>query len=369
MAQRRLPRLLFHYIDGGAYGEVTMRRNVEDMETIALRQRVLVDVSKLNMGVTLLGRHWSMPLGLGPVGMAGMYARRGETQAARAAADANVPFTLSTVSTCGVDEVQQASSAPIWYQLYCLKDRDFIGRLLARVRAARVSTLVLTVDLPLSAARYRDLWSGMSAPPGIRSAIQRGWQGVTHPRWLWDVYVRGRPHVFGNIASAVDGNALGNFQTWVASNFDPSVSWKDIAWIRQHWDGKLIIKGVLDREDALECLKHDIDGIVVSNHGGRQLDGVPSMVKALPPIVDAIAGRVPILCDGGIRSGLDVLRVMALGADACLLGRGWAYALAARGGSGVSEMLETVRNELALAMSLTGCPDVGAAGRELLVMP
>ncbi len=368
MAQRRLPGLLFHYIDGGAYGEVTLRRNIEDMEAIELRQRVLVDVSKLDTGVTLLGRHWSMPVGLGPVGMAGMYARRGEAQAARAAADANVPFTLSTVSTCDVSEVQKVSIAPIWYQLYFLKDRPFIGELLARVKAAGVSVLVLTVDLPLSAARYRDLWSGMSTPRGVRSAAQRAWQGLTHPRWLWDVYFRGRPHAFGNIASAVEGNALGNFQTWVASNFDPSVSWRDIAWVRQHWNGKLIIKGVLDHEDARECLRHDVDGIVVSNHGGRQLDGVPSTVVALPPIVEAVSGRVPILCDGGIRSGLDVLRVMALGADACLLGRSWAYALAAQGGSGVSEMLETVRSELALAMSLTGCPDIAAASRELLVV-
>ena len=368
-ARQRLPDLLFHYIDGGAYGEVSLRRNVDDMEAIALRQRVLVDVSVLDMTITLLGRHWSMPVGLGPVGMAGMYARRGEVRAAEAAAQANVPFVLSTVSICGVEEVQKASPAPIWYQLYFLKDRAFIADLLMRVRAAGVTTLVLTVDLPLSASRYRDLWSGMSAPPGLRSTAQRVWQGVTHPRWLWDVYLRGQPHVLGNIASAVKGNSLGNFQTWVASNFDASISWRDIAWLRERWDGALIVKGVLDPADARECLEHDIDAIVVSNHGGRQLDGVPSTVRALPPIVDAVAGGVPLLCDGGIRSGLDVLRVLALGADACLLGRAWAYALAANGGPGVTEMLDTIRGELAVAMSLMGCTDIRAAGKELLATP
>ena len=368
LARRRLPPLLFHYIDGGAYSELTLRRNVEDMEAIALRQRVMVDVSKLQMGIELFGRKWSMPVGLGPVGFSGMYARRGEVQAVRAANKAGVPFTLSTVSICGVDEVSKASSEPIWYQLYVIKDRAYIEELLARVKAAGVTVLMLTVDLPLPGARYRDLWSGMSAQPGLRSALDRAWQGITHPRWLWDVQLRGKPHSFGNIAAAVKGaRGLGDFQSWVVRNFDPSVSWKDLAWIRSHWDGPLVVKGVLDPDDARECLAQGADGIVVSNHGGRQLDGVPSSVKALPAIVDIVAGKVPVLFDGGIRSGLDVLRAMALGADGCLIGRAWAYALGAKGEAGVAEMLATLRSELAIGMALTGCADIKQAGKDLLV--
>lgn len=367
MARRRLPRLLFDYIDGGAYSELTLRRNVEDMEAIALRQRVMRDVSKLSMGIELFGRHWKMPVGLGPVGFAGMYARRGETQAVKGANAAGVPFTLSTVSICGIDEVAKASSEPVWYQLYVIKDRGYIEQLLHRVKAAGVTVLMLTVDLPLPGARYRDLRSGMSGPPGLKSLLRRIAQGLAHPSWLWDVQINGKPHSFGNIESAVTGRGMGAFQAWVGKNFDPSVSWKDLAWIRQHWDGPLVVKGVLDPEDARECLAQGADGIVVSNHGGRQLDGVPSTVKALPAIVDTVAGKVPVLFDGGIRSGLDILRAMSLGADACLIGRAWAYALAAGGQATVAEMLATLRSELAVAMSLTGCIDIKQAGRDLLV--
>ena len=368
LARRRLPGLLFHYIDGGAYGEVTLKRNVADLEAITLRQRVLVDVANLDTTVQVFGREWSMPVGLGPVGLAGMYARRGEAQAAAAAARAGVPFTLSSTAICGVEEAQRASADPIWYQLYVIKDRGFAQQLMARVKAAGVSVLVLTVDLPVPGARYRDLWSGMSAPPGVLSALRRAWQGITHPGWLADVYLGGRPHALGNLTGGAEGNGLGDFQSWVSRNFDASVSWKDIEWVRRHWDGPLVIKGILDPEDARQCVEHGVDGLVVSNHGGRQLDGVLSMAKALPPIADAIAGRMPVLCDSGIRSGLDVLRAMALGADGCLLGRAWAYALAARGGAGVSEMLDTLRRELHVAMSLTGCCDIKSAGRDLLVL-
>lgn len=368
LARRRLPRLLFDYIDGGSYSELTLRRNVEDMEAIALRQRVMVDVSKLSMGIELFGRKWGMPVGLAPVGFSGMYARRGETQAVRAANKAGIPMTLSTVSICGVEEVAKASSEPIWYQLYVIKDRGYIQELLARVKAAGVPVLMLTVDLPLPGTRYRDFRSGMSAPPGLRSAFGRAWQGITHPRWLWDVQINGKPHSFGNIEAAVKGaHGMGAFQSWVVRNFDPSVSWKDLAWIRSHWDGPLVVKGILDPDDAREAMAQGADGIVVSNHGGRQLDGVPSTVRALPPIVDIVGGKVPVLFDGGIRSGLDVLRAMALGADACLIGRAWAYALAAGGQATLAEMLATMRAELAVAMSLTGCTDIAKAGRDLLV--
>ena len=366
LARKRLPPMLFHYIDGGAYGEATLRRNVADLEAIELRQRVLVDVGELDTAVLVLGREWSMPVGLAPVGLSGMYARRGETQAAAAAATAGVPFTLSSTAVCGVEETQNASRDPIWYQLYIIKDRGFAQDLLARVKAAGVSVLVLTVDLPVPGARYRDLWSGMSATPGVASALRRAWQGISHPRWLADVYLGGRPHTLGNLAGGAQGNGLGDLQPWIARNFDATVSWNDIAWVRRHWAGPVVIKGVLDPEDARLCVEHGVDGLVVSNHGGRQLDGVPSMARALPAIADLVAGRLPVLCDGGIRSGLDVLRAMALGADGCLLGRAWAYALAARGGAGVSEMLETIRGELKVAMALTGCTDIRTAGRDML---
>lgn len=359
--------MLFHYIDGGAYGEVTLGRNVTDLEAIQLRQRVLVDVDNLDTRVSVLGREWSIPVGLAPVGLSGMYARRGETQAAAAAATAGVPFTLSSTAVCGVEETQRASPDPIWYQLYIIKDRGFAQDLMARVKAAGVSVLVLTVDLPVPGARYRDLWSGMSGAPGIASTLRQAWQGLSHPGWFADVYLGGRPHTLGNLAGGADGNGLGDFQSWVARNFDASVSWKDVAWVREHWNGPLVIKGVLDPDDARLCIEHGADGLVVSNHGGRQLDGVPSMASALPPIAELVAGRMPVLCDGGIRSGLDVLRAMALGADGCLLGRAWAWALAARGGAGVTEMLETIRGELKVAMALTGCTDIKTASRDLLV--
>jgi len=367
LARKRLPPMLFHYIDGGAYGEVTLRRNVTDLEAIELRQRVLVDVDNLDTRVSVLGREWSMPVGLAPVGLSGMYARRGEAQAASAAAAAGVPFTLSSTAVCGVEETQKASTDPIWYQLYIIKDRGFAQDLIARVKAAGVSVLVLTVDLPVPGARYRDLWSGMAATPGIASSLRQAWQGLSHPRWFADVYLGGRPHTLGNLAGGAQGNGLGDFHAWIARNFDATVSWQDIAWVRQHWDGPLVIKGVLDPDDAQLCLDHGVNGLVVSNHGGRQLDGVPSMAAALPPIAELVAGRMAVLCDGGIRSGLDVLRAMALGADGCLLGRAWAYALAARGGAGVTEMLETIRGELRVAMALTGCTDIKTASRDLLV--
>jgi L-lactate dehydrogenase (cytochrome) len=366
-ARKRLPRLLFDYIDGGSYGEVTLRRNVADLEALALRQRVMKDVSKLSMKTEWFGQSLPMPIGLGPVGFSGMYARRGEVQAARAAHKAGVPFCLSTVGICSIEEVTQKSQKPIWYQLYMIKDRGFMAELIQRVKACACPVLVFTVDLPLPGARYRDVHSGMSAPPGLRNAVNRAWQGLTHPDWLWDVQLNGGPHTFGNVAAAVKGaRGVGQFAQWVQQNFDASVTWKDVAWVRERWDGPIVIKGVLDAEDARAALSVGADGIVVSNHGGRQLDGVSSSIEALPAVVAAVEGRAPVLMDGGVRSGLDVLRALALGAQGCLLGRAWAFALAARGERGVSRMLSIMRAELAVAMSLTGCTDVRQAGRELL---
>jgi L-lactate dehydrogenase (cytochrome) len=249
-----------------------------------------------------------------------------------------------------------------------VRDRGFCEALLKRAKAAGCSVLVLTVDLPIAGARYRDLRSGMSGPPGLRGMWKRAAQGITHPRWLWDVQLHGRPHRFGNIpAEVIGGSGLGSFASWIDANFDPTVTWKDLQWVRAHWDGPIVIKGLLDAQDAREALAAGVNAIVVSNHGGRQLDGVPSGIAALTRIVDEVGGRVPVLMDGGIRSGLDVLRVLALGAQACLIGRAWAYALGAGGEAAVTEMLTTLRSELAVAMSLTGCTDVRRAGRELLV--
>jgi L-lactate dehydrogenase (cytochrome) len=367
LARQRLPPLLFHYIDGGSYAEVTLARNLEDMRAVALRQRVMRDVSNISMKTTWLGQDFSMPVGLGPVGFTGMFARRGETQAARAAAKANVPFCLSTVSICDVRETAAASPAPIWYQLYMIKDRGFMAALLERAQAAGCTALVFTVDLPIGGVRYRDQRTGMSVRPSLYNSLRRVWQGLTHPAWLWDVQVRGRPHIFGNLAGAVkDAKGVGDFADWVARNFDASLTWKDIEWIRARWNGPILIKGVLDADDAKSALQAGLDGVVVSNHGGRQLDGARSTIAALPEIVDAVEGRALVLMDGGVRSGLDVLRALALGADGCLLGRAWAYALSAQGERGVAHMLDIIRAELHVAMMLTGCTDVRQAGRELL---
>lgn len=366
-ARRRLPRLLFDYIDGGAYDEVSIRRNREDLANLALRQRTMTDISALSMRTELFGQSLSMPLALAPVGFSGMYARRGEVQAARAAHAAGVPFCLSTLSICGLEEVVRDGGAPIWFQFYMLRDRGFCASLLQRAQAAGCPVLLMTVDLPIAGARYRDLRSGMSGPDGWRGQWMRLWQGATHPRWLWDVWLHGRPHGFGNLPAEVAAGGVGGFAKWIKSNFDPTVTWRDIEWVRRYWNGPLVIKGLLDRADARAALDAGVDGIVVSNHGGRQLDGVPSSIAALPQMVEEVAGRVPVLMDGGIRSGLDMLRALALGADACLVGKAWAYALGAGGEAGVAEMLGTLRAELEVAMSLTGCTDVRKAGRELLV--
>ena len=351
-ARRRLPPFLFHYIDGGAYAEHTLRHNVSDLSEVALRQRVLRDVADIDLGTTLFGRSVGMPIVLAPVGLTGMYARRGEVQAARAAASKQVPFTLSTVSVCAIDEVQRQSPAPIWFQLYVLKDRGFMRDALERAQAAGVETLVFTVDMPVPGARYRDAHSGMSGPG---AAWRRMLQAVTHPRWAWDVGIHGRPHDLGNI-SAYRGAATGlaDYIGWLGANFDPGIGWRDLQWIRDVWKGSIVIKGILDVEDAREAVRFGAQGIVVSNHGGRQLDGVLSSARALPAIADAVKGQLTILADSGIRSGLDVVRMLALGADAAMLGRAFIYALAADGQAGVANLLELFDREMRVAMALTG---------------
>lgn len=364
-ARRKLPPFLFHYIDGGGYAEYTMRRNQADLSHVALRQRVLRNVSGLDTSVSLLGQKFAIPAALAPVGLTGMYARRGEVQAARAAARKGIPFTLSTVSVCPIEEVQSQSPAPIWFQLYVLKDRGFMRNVLERARDAGVTTLVFTVDMPTPGARYRDVHSGMSGP---YAAARRIAQAVLHPEWAWNVGVRGKPHDLGNI-SAYRGNPTGleDYIGWLAQNFDPSISWKDLEWIRTFWKGPMLIKGILDPEDARDAVRFGADGIVVSNHGGRQLDGVLSSCRALPPIADAVKGELAILADSGVRSGLDIARMVALGADAVLLGRAFVYALAADGQRGVEKLLDLMEKELRVAMTLTGARSIDQITSESLV--
>jgi L-lactate dehydrogenase (cytochrome) len=366
LARRRLPNIFFEYIDGGSYAEATLARNVADMEAIALRQRVMRDMSKLDMAVTTLGQTMAMPVGLAPVGMAGMYARRGETQAARAAAGAGIPMCLSTVSLCSVEEVA-ATGVPPWFQLYVLKDRGFMRDLLARAKAAGCPVLVFTVDLPTPGARYRDIRSGFTGSSGLSGALNTAWDGVTHPAWMWDVWAHGRPHTLGSVANAIEGKGrVTDYLSWIARNFDRSVTWADLDWVREVWDGPIVVKGILDVEDARDAVKAGAQGLVVSNHGGRQLDGVRSSIAALPKIAQAVGSDLEVYMDGGVRSGLDVLKAMALGAKACFVGRAWAYALGAGGETQVSKMLATLKSELAVAMILTGCANVRDAGRGLL---
>ena len=367
-AKRRLPRMFFDYIDGGSYAETTLARNVGDMERVALRQRVLTDVSKLDLSTEIFGQKLAMPILLAPVGMAGLYARRGEVQAARAADAAGLPFCLSTVSICSIEEVSAAIGKPLWFQLYMIKDRGFMSAVLERAKAAGSPVLIFTVDLPVPGARYRDVRSGLSGELSFLDKLRRAVDGTCHPFWLWDVMLNGGPATFGNLASAMP-NAKGtnDFAMWLGRNFDPSVSWRDLEWVRERWDGPIVIKGILDAEDARHAVEAGASGIVVSNHGGRQLDGVPSTVEALPPIVEAVGDRATVLMDGGVRSGLDVLKALALGARSVMIGRAWAYALAGGGEAGVRAMLTTLQRELEVAMALTGCTDIRKAGRDLLV--
>ena len=364
-AKRRLPPFLFHYIDGGAYDEHTLARNVADLRALALRQRVLKDVGEVDLSARWFGEAVSLPVALAPVGLTGMYARRGEVQAARAAASRGVPFTLSSVSVCPIEEVQPAMTRPMWFQLYVLRDRGFMKNALERAWAAGVRTLVFTVDMPVPGARYRDRHSGMS---GRFAAWRRMLQAVTHPRWALDVGVRGRPHDLGNVSAYLGHRIhLEDYIGWLGENFDPSIGWRDLEWIREYWKGSMVLKGILDPEDAREAVRFGADGIVVSNHGGRQLDGVLSSARALPAIADAVQGDLTILADSGVRSGLDVVRLLALGADGVLLGRAFVYALAAAGEQGVAHLLDLIASEMKVAMTLTGARAVGEISRESLV--
>lgn len=366
-ARRRLPRFLFEYIDGGSYAETTLRANAIDLAAIALRQRVLRDVAEIDLSTDLFGAHQSMPVALAPVGLAGLNARRGECQAVRAAERAGVPFTLSTVGACSLAEVAAAATKPFWFQLYMIRDRGFMRDLMAAATAAQCSALIFTVDMPIPGSRYRDYHTGLAGAPGLKGALWRMAQAVVRPGWAWDVGLNGRPHTLGNVVPVLHGKTgIEDFFAWMRNNFDPSIQWRDLDFIRSEWQGPLIIKGILDPEDARQAAALGADGIVVSNHGGRQLDGVLSSARALPPIAEAVGEHLTVLVDGGVRSGLDVVRMLALGAKGVLLGRAWAYALGAGGEAAVARMLAIIEAEMRIAMALTGTTRIADIGPSIL---
>jgi len=366
IAERRLPRLLFGYVDGGSYDENTLRANQQAFARIRLKQRVLRDVSSLDTRTTLFGRELSLPLALAPVGFAGMMARRGEVQAAQAAEAAGVPFTLSTVGICPIEEVKRATHSPFWFQLYMMRDRGVVRAMLERAQAAGCEALVFTVDLPVLGKRYRDLRNGMGARLSPLGRLRFGLDFATHPRWIYDVGLRGRPLTFGNLENVTDMRGLFELLQWTTTQIDPSVTWKDLEWVRRSWKGPLILKGVLDVEDARAAVSCGADGLVVSNHGGRQLDSAPATIDALPAIAAAVGDRSQVLMDGGVRSGQDLAKALALGARACLIGRAWVYGVAAGGRRGVATVIETLAQELRATMALIGVTRVAELDRSLL---
>lgn len=354
LAGKRLPRFLFDYIDGGSGEEISMGRNVADLQEIRIEQRVMRDVTHVSTRGTILGDPVAMPLALAPVGLAGMFRRRGETQAARAANRAGIPFATSTVGICPVDEVAESAGVPPWFQLYMLRDRGIVNAMLDRAARAGCTTLVFTVDLPVTGKRYRDDRNGMLGG-GVKAKLAKAWQLASRPRWIWDVGIRGKPHDFGNLRGVVSGvNDLEAFKAFIDSQFDPSVTWFDIEQVRKRWQGKLLVKGVMCAEDAVNAVNSGADGVVVSNHGGRQIDGVASTVSRLPLVKGAVGERAEVFLDSGVRNGTDVVKAVALGASGVLIGRPWAYAMAARGEQGVVDLLEVIQLEMANTMALMG---------------
>lgn len=368
LAERRLPRALFDYIDGGAYDEQTLKANSADLRGLKLKQRVMRDVSNVDTTFELFSERWTMPVALGPIGLGGMMARRAELQAVQAADAFGVPFTLSTVAICSLEEVASVAQRPFWFQLYMMRDRGHVTELLDRAKAVGCTTLMFTVDLAVVGARYRDMRNGMGGGIGRWARLRSGpIDYALHPAWALDVGVHGKPHTFGNLARYVPkATTPADFKTWVDAQFDASVTWKDIEWLRSIWPGKLIIKGVLSAEDAVAAVDVGADAVVVSNHGGRQLDGVSSTIAMLPRVVDAIGTRAPVLMDSGIRSGLDVLRALASGAKAALVGRPWIWAVAAKGEPGLAALLYTFQGEMRVGMALTGTASLSEVNGDVL---
>lgn len=350
--KRNVPKAFFDYADRGSYSEQTLRANHDDLQQIKLRQRILVDVSKRNLSTTILGEPSTMPLILAPVGLLGMQHGDGEILACRAAQAAGIPFTQSTMSICSIEDIAASVDKPFWFQLYVMRDRGFIKSLIERAIAAKCSALVLTVDLQVIGQRHQDIKNGMTVPP--EWALSKLFDFATKPAWVAGV-MRGKRRTFGNIAGHVkNADDLNRLAEWTASQFDTSLSWKDLDWIRSIWPGKLILKGILDSEDAEEACKVGAQAIVVSNHGGRQLDGAPSSIEVLPEIVDTVGSKIEVMFDGGIRSGQDVMRALALGAKSCMIGRAYAYGLGAGGQAGVAKAIELIAKELTTTMGLCG---------------
>ncbi len=355
-ARRRVPRALFEYADCGAYDQVTLRRNRAAFDDIELRQRVMIDISRRSVATTVLGESWSMPVAIAPTGLTGLFHRDGEIQGALAAEAFGVPFALSTMSICSIEDVRAATRRPFWFQLYLLKDRGFNEDMVARARAAGCSALMLTADLVLQGVRRRDAHNGLTIPP--RLTLANALDILTKPRWALGVLL-GQRRSFGNLAGRVQASdGLGTLSQWIASQSDCSITWPQIEWLRSVWPGKIIVKGVLDAEDARLAVAAGVDALVVSNHGGRQLDGAAASISALPEVVEAVGGRCEVLLDGGVQCGQDVLKALALGARACLVGKSFLYGLAAGGRAGVARMLELLRAELEVSMALTGVTDV-----------
>jgi L-lactate dehydrogenase (cytochrome) len=366
LAEKRLPRFLFDYVDGGAGDEKSMGANQDDFLQIKLRQRVMCDVDNVDTGTLLTGQAIGMPLVLAPVGLAGMMARRGEVQAMRAASRAGIPFTTSTVGICPIEEVQAAAEKPAWFQLYMLRDRGAVRALLERAQAAGCNTLVFTVDLAVAGMRHRDSRNGMLGG-GVRGRMAKAWQIITRPRWILDVGIKGKPHDFGNLREIVgDSKDLDAFKAYIDTQFDPTVTWEDIAWLRSQWNGHILIKGVMTAEDARAAVDVGADGVVVSNHGGRQLEGVASSISKLPEVVAAVGDRAEVLMDGGVRGGTDVVRAVALGAKAVMIGRPWVWAMAARGEQGLVDLLGVFRQEIAIAMALMGVTRISEITTDLI---
>jgi L-lactate dehydrogenase (cytochrome) len=367
LAKKRIPRAIFDYAAGGSYDERTLRRNSADLDAMTFRQRVMVDVSNISLATTMAGAPVSMPLAIGPTGLAGLFCADGEILGARAAAACGIPFCLSTMSICSIEDVRAATGRPFWFQQYLMKDRGFNQELIDRAAAAQCSALMLTLDLQVLGERRRDPRNGLTIPP--RLSLRNAWDVATRPSWALKVLF-GKRRTFGNLAGRIGGSSgIRTLSEWTATQFDASVNWRDVEWVRSRWPGKLILKGVLDAEDARLGLAAGADAIVVSNHGGRQLDGAPSSISVLAEIVAAIDGRCEVLFDGGIRSGQDIAKALALGARGALIGKAFLFALAAAGEAGVTKAIEIMRSELRVTLALTGTSSIDAVGPHILRLP
>jgi L-lactate dehydrogenase (cytochrome) len=365
--KKRAPKAFYEYVDAGSYAEDTYRANSADLAALKLRQRVAVDVGARSTESTMLGRKVTMPTALAPVGLTGMQWPDGELLAARAAEKFGVPFTLSTMSICSIEDVAQGTTKPFWFQLYVMRDREFIKRLIGRAKAAKCSALVLTLDLQIIGQRHKDLKNGMTVPPRI--TLSNVFDLLTKPGWAFRM-LGAKRKLFGNIVGHVKGaEGIVSLSKWTASQFDPTLDWKDVEWVKNEWGGKLILKGIQDVEDAKIAVSAGADAIVVSNHGGRQLDGAISSIKALPPIADAVGDKIEVWMDGGIRSGQDLIKALALGAKGTLIGRAFTFGLGAMGEAGVTASLEIIQKELDTTMALCGVRTIGEIGRDLVLNP